>query len=142
VKQEEGNSNNDLGPILAKAERTLKAAESALADGHFESAASRAYYAAFHAIQALLKSVGQTYSKHSGVMSAFHRDFIKTGIFSPEYGAALTRLSGHREIADYSYTWRLDPEEVKEDVQRAARIVKAIRECLELDGANAQPTEM
>jgi uncharacterized protein (UPF0332 family) len=52
-----------------------------LGDGFVETSASRAYYAAFHAIQALLKSIDQTYSKHSGVIAAFHREFIMTGIF-------------------------------------------------------------
>ncbi|MDL1958216.1 MAG: hypothetical protein LWX01_06745 [Deltaproteobacteria bacterium] len=46
-------------------------------------------------MQAPLKSIGQTYSKHSGVIAAFHREFIKTGIFPPELGRALTRMVKH-----------------------------------------------
>ena len=59
----------ELERILAKSERMLQAAESSFDNGLGESAASRAYYTAFHAIQALLKSINQTYSKHSGVIS-------------------------------------------------------------------------
>jgi len=77
-----------------------------------------------------LKSVGQTYSKHTGVIGAFHRDFIKTGIFPDDFGKALTRLVKHRDIGDYSYIWELDPEKVREDVRRAREILDSIRRYL------------
>jgi uncharacterized protein (UPF0332 family) len=115
-----------LSRILSKAERMLQAAEAAMDDGFVESAASRAYYSAFHAIQALPRSIDKTYSKHSGVIAAFRRDFIKTGVFPPEFGMALTRLSKHRDIGDYSYIWTLKPEQVKDDIQKAGKILKAI----------------
>jgi uncharacterized protein (UPF0332 family) len=123
--------NQELDKILGKAQRMLLAAEAALQDGFVETAASRAYYAAFHAIQALLKSVGQTYSKHAGVIGAFHRDFVKTKIFPDEFGKALTRPVKHRDIGDYSYIWELDPEKVREDVRRAGEILDSIRRYLQ-----------
>ena len=77
-----------------------------------------------------MKSVGQTYSKHTGVIGAFHRDFIKTGIFPDDFGKALTHLVKHRDIGDYSYIWELDPEKVREDVRRAREILDSIRRYL------------
>jgi len=50
---------NELNNILNKAESTLQSAESSFNNGFVESAASRAYYAAFHAVQAVLASVNQ-----------------------------------------------------------------------------------
>ena len=67
------------------------------------------------------------------MIAAFHRDFIKTGVFPPEFGKALTRLAKHRDIGDYSYIWTLKPEQVKEDIQKAGKILNAIRRYLELD---------
>jgi hypothetical protein len=119
--------------MLAKAERMLHAANASLKDGFVESAASRSYYAAFHAIQALLKSIDLTYSKHAGVIAAFHREFIKTGIFPPDFGRALTRLAKHRDIGDYSYLWELDPDQVKEDIHKTKEILVSIRRYLGLD---------
>jgi hypothetical protein len=130
MTEDSGGLREELGKILAKSQRMLLAAERALQDGFFETAASRAYYTVFHAIQALLKSVGQTYSKHTGVIGAFHRDFIKTGIFPDDFGKALTRLVKHRDIGDYSYIWELDPEKVREDVRRAREILDSIRRYL------------
>lgn len=129
-----GNQNRreEFDRILGKAERMLRAAEGAFKDGLIESAASRAYYAAFHAIQALLKSIDQTYSKHSGVIAAFHREFVKTGVFSRRFGKALTRMVKHREIGDYSYILELDPKQVGEDIQNAKEILDSIRQYLKM----------
>ena len=80
MKENLGAYGEEFDRILAKAERMLQAAEGLFRDGLVESAASRAYYSAFHAIQALLKSIDQTYSKHSGVIAAFHQ--LYTGIRS------------------------------------------------------------
>jgi len=131
MKDDPSGLREELDKILGKAQRMLLAAQGALEDGFFETAASRAYYTAFHAIQALLKSVGQTYSRHTGVIGAFHRDFIKTGIFPDDFGKALTRLVKHRDIGDYSYIWELDPKKVREDVSRAREILGAVRRYLQ-----------
>ena len=133
MKGDVQSSSDEFGRIIGKAERMLQAAEGAFKDGLVESAASRAYYAAFHAIQALLKSIDQTYSKHSGVIAAFHREFVKTGIFPRRLGKALTRMVKHREIGDYSYILELEPDQVREDIQNAKEILDLICQHLGMD---------
>jgi uncharacterized protein (UPF0332 family) len=130
VKENLREHGEEFDRILAKAERMLQAAEGSFKDGLVESAASRAYYSTFHAIQALLRSIDQTYSKHSGAIAAFHREFVKTGIFPREFGRALTRMIKHREIGDYSYIMELDPDQVREDIQNAKEILNSIRQYL------------
>jgi hypothetical protein len=124
---------NELNNILNKAERTLQSAESSFNDGFIESAASRAYYAAFHAIQAVLASVNQAYSKHSAVIAQFQRQFVKTGIFPSKLGKALKLMMKHREIGDYSYVKKLNPDEVKDDIEKARELLDAVRQYLKLD---------
>lgn len=131
----------ELCRMLAKSDRTLSAAQAAMRDGFVETAASRAYYAVFHAIQALLKSMDRTYSKHAGVIAAFHREFIRTGIFPREFGRALTRLVKHRDIGDYSYVWELGPEEIEEDIRDAQGIIEAARRYLNLE-TNCEQSNM
>jgi uncharacterized protein (UPF0332 family) len=58
VTEKAQDRREELSRILGKAERMLQAAQASLEDGFVESAASRAYYAAFHAIQALLIQSG------------------------------------------------------------------------------------
>lgn len=49
--------------------------------GHYKTAANRLYYAAFHAMRAMLALDGIDMKHHSGIISEFRRLYIKTGIF-------------------------------------------------------------
>lgn len=84
-------------------ERAQKALESArqLARTDPDSAASRAYYAAFHALTSVLALRGQTFSKHSAIRAALHRDLIQNGLVSVESGRDYDFLMELRETGDY-----------------------------------------
>lgn len=56
-----------------RAQRTLVSAKQ-LAESDPDSAASRAYYAAFHALTAFFALRGRTFSKHAAIRAALHRD--------------------------------------------------------------------
>ena len=57
--------------LLRKARDSVKAAKIMLSGGMAGFAASRAYYAMFHAAQALLEHDGIAFSKRSAVIAAF-----------------------------------------------------------------------
>ncbi len=61
-----------------RAQRTIKTAATIIQSDP-ESATSRAFYAAFHALTALFASRGQSFSKHTALRSALHKDLIKSG---------------------------------------------------------------
>jgi uncharacterized protein (UPF0332 family) len=65
--------------LLTKAHRTVQSARLLLSDGDYDGAVSRAYYAMFYVAEALLLSKHATFSKHSAVVSAFGKEFAKTG---------------------------------------------------------------
>lgn len=63
-------------------DRALEAFRSArllVAHGGFDSAASRSYYAAFHAVTALFAVEDRAFTKHSALEAAVHRDLVKAG---------------------------------------------------------------
>lgn len=120
-----------LRAIMAKAAEKLSRAERDLADGFPGDAASRAYYAAFHGITAVLATRGLSFSSHAQTIGAFNRDFIKTGLFSPTSSRQLRRLFDDRQIADYDWTRTVDGQTAAEDVAAAQVIVKACREYVE-----------
>lgn len=64
---------------------------------------SRAYYAAFYAAEAALLVLGETRSKHSGVLSAFGRLVVHDGGLDPEAWRLLRSLFNRRGEADYSF---------------------------------------
>jgi len=97
-----------LTAMLAKAEEKLAIAQNNLDAGFFDDASSRAYYAAFHAVSAVLAQHGMTYSSHHQVLGAFNRDFVNTGLFSPNAHKNLERLFLDRQIGDYYIDQTID----------------------------------
>lgn len=71
--------------LLEKAERAIRNAENTMADGDFDFAVSRVYYAMFYIASALLGEKDMYFSKHGGVHGAFGQHFVKTGEFEPKY---------------------------------------------------------
>ncbi len=98
-----------------------------------DSAASRAYYAAFHAVTALLALRGQSHSKHSAVRAALHRDLVNTGQWSEELGDAYDSLMEMREIGDYGGIADVTIDGARTAVEWATALVKAVNKaCPEL----------
>jgi uncharacterized protein (UPF0332 family) len=112
--------------LLAHARAKLDAARVLLDANAFGDAASRAYYAAFHAVSAVLLARGQAYSSHAQVLGAFNKDFVHAGSFPREFTAVLARLFEDRQTGDYDPTTRLEEADGRRDVADAQRIVDAI----------------
>ncbi|MEK7395645.1 MAG: HEPN domain-containing protein [Candidatus Poribacteria bacterium] len=72
--------------IMEKGKRSLSSAERSIEEGDYDFASSRAYYAVFYFMQAVLSTKGMTFSKHSASIAEFGKSFIKTGVFPKEYG--------------------------------------------------------
>jgi uncharacterized protein (UPF0332 family) len=87
--------------MLARAADKLTVAEILLNNGAWDDAASRAYYAAFHAITALLFSSGKSYLSHAQLLGTFNREFVKNQVFQRDFTAKLTRLFEDRQSRDY-----------------------------------------
>ena len=111
-----------------RAHRTLASARQ-LADTDPDSAASRAYYAAFHAVTALFALRGQTFSRHSGVRAALHRDLVHTGQWDEELGRAYDLLMDLRETADYGGMAHVAEASACAAIEKAAEIIEAVRLC-------------
>src|SRR5262245_17207152 len=65
---------------------SLRGAQALIATDDYDGAASRAYYAAFHAVSALLALDGQAFTKHSALQSAVHRELVKAGRWPVDLG--------------------------------------------------------
>lgn len=117
---------NDRGEaLLARARTELEAARTLEASDFPLQAASRAYYGAFYAAEAALLSLGETRSKHSGVISAFGLMVIKEGGFDPVLGGELRRLFELRGVADYLWLDEPQPDDY-DPVAAAERFVDGV----------------
>lgn len=112
--------------LISRARRYLRSAEILLTDGDYDSSVSRAYYAMFYCAQAALLTKELSFSSHKGVISAFGKHFVKTGVFTKELGKELNRAFEKRQIGDYDYTFVISQAEAKQMLQSADNFVKAI----------------
>ena len=120
----------DQEALIDRARRSLRAAELLLREGEPGIAASRAYYAMFYAAEAMLLSRNLSFSKHSGVMAAFGREFAKTGAAPSEFHRWLMDAFDARNVGDYDIHRRLTGEQAGEHLRRATVLIGAAVEFL------------
>ncbi len=92
-----------------------------------DTAASRAYYAAFYAVTALFALEGRTYSKHSAVREAVHRDLVKPGRWSRDLGSAFDDLRHLRAVGDYGGGAHVTAPEAALAIEKAETLLQAIQ---------------
>ena len=107
------------------AKDALRAAKTVLAVSP-DSAASRAYYAAFYAVSALFALEGKTFRKHFAVEAAVHRDLVRPGRWDVELGRKYSQLLEARSVGDYSVGQHATCEEAEGVVQIAGDILQAV----------------
>ncbi|MBI4551845.1 MAG: HEPN domain-containing protein [Candidatus Latescibacteria bacterium] len=120
----------EIESLMQRATRYLQSAEILRREGDYESSVSRTYYAMFYATQALLLTHHLSFSSHKGVISAFGRHFIKTGLFSKEMGRELNRAFEKRQLGDYEYTFVISEDEAEEILTNGKRFVDKVMEYL------------
>ena len=128
-----------LRDFWQRALQALAAAERDTSDGYADSAASRAYYAAFHAVSALLLSAGKRFSKHSGVMAALHKDCVKGGLLPKEAGRIYVWLAYQRDIGDYGGSRHVAAADAQRAVADARRFLAMVRPLLPAEPADSPP---
>ena len=115
-----------------RALRTLASARQ-LVNTDPDSAASRAYYAAFHSLTALFALRGQTFSKHAAIRAALHRELIRPGQWATELGRAYDFLMDMRETGDYGGLIQVSQDDAKLSLDKARAIIEEVkRTCPEL----------
>jgi uncharacterized protein (UPF0332 family) len=92
-----------------------------------DSAASRAYYAAFHALTAMFALRGQFFNKHSALRIAVHRELIKTGKWPQELGIAYDFLLEMREVGDYGGPSGVSSSDAKMAIDKAELIIETVK---------------
>jgi uncharacterized protein (UPF0332 family) len=112
---------------MQQAEETLHEAQILAAEHAGRGAVSRAYYAMFYAVLAVLATKGLGSSKHSGTLSLFDREFVKPGTLSKELSRSLHMAFEHRQQADYGELAELDESVVIHMIQEAEAFVQNIR---------------
>lgn len=109
---------------IQKADKKLEVAEKLFKSSDYEDAVSRAYYAVFHATQALLLTEGERAETHKGIVTLFGLLFVKTGKFGRNIGKYLANLKDDRESGDYEVFSYIDKETARTAISEAKEFLK------------------
>lgn len=116
---------------LEQASQMIKDARMLFAANSFRSALNRAYYAMFYAASALLATEGLGASRHSGVISLLHREFVKPGRFPAEIAGCIDAVFALRNESDYEDYYATGSDEAESSIEMAVRFVETARNVLD-----------
>ena len=109
-----------------RAKEELQTAELFLRNADFRSSINRSYYSIFHAIRAVNALDGFDSNKHSGVISHFNQEYVKTGLFEKEISKIIRNASELREQADYEDFYEASQEEAADVFEQASRFISVV----------------
>ena len=119
---------SQIQELIGKARRYLRSAELLIQDGDYDSAVSRSYYAMFYSAEAALLKKKMSFNSHKGVISAFGRHFVKTGIFEKRLGRDLNVAFGERQVGDYESSFSISEDNARHAFERAGGFVDQVAE--------------
>ncbi|MBF2037416.1 MAG: HEPN domain-containing protein [Leptolyngbyaceae cyanobacterium T60_A2020_046] len=125
------SSEAEITANLERGVSTLQAAKILLKSGFPNDAASRAYYAAFHAATALLLSKNLSFGSHAGVLRAINLNFVKTGQLPRDLGRDLNWLAELRQIADYGELRNISMTDAQKGIAIAEQVLHCVQRILD-----------
>jgi uncharacterized protein (UPF0332 family) len=94
--------------------------------GLWNNIANRLYYAAFHAVSALLINDHHNIGSHQGAVIMLHQHYVKTGILSKEDGAFYSQLQTLREKSDYNCTYNATEADTAPRIEQTKQFIDKI----------------
>ena len=108
----------------------LKESDILLSAGEYKGAANRAYYAAFHAMRAMLILDEFDSKKHSGIIAKFREFYLKTDLFDKEFSESISSLFRVRTASDYDDFYVVSKNDAIAQYEKAKKISTLIENYL------------
>ena len=115
---------------LESARERLRSSQLLLEAGQYKDSIGRSYYAIFTAVRAVLATNEVDFSKHSGVISYFQKEFIKTGKFDIKYSKILQNAFQIRNTCDYDDFYIATKNDAEEQYKNAEEMLITIERFL------------
>lgn len=116
---------------VASAKEALESAKILMNANFYKAANNRAYYAIFHAINAVHALNGAAYKRHKDALANFNKDYVKTEIFPRSIGRKIGQAEDIRHASDYDDFYIAVKSEVEELIDTATELIKYIEEYFE-----------
>ena len=111
---------------LAQAKECLVAAQVNIDADSYKTSANRSYYAIFHAMRAILALDNFDSKKHSGIISTFRQQYIKTGKFEGRFSKIITGASLIRNKSDYDDFYIAEKSKISKQLEDAKEFLLAV----------------
>ena len=100
--------------------------------GEYKGANNRAYYAIFHAINAVHALDGRAFKRHKDAIANFNKDYVKTEIFPREVGRKIGEAEEIRHASDYDDFYIASKEESERQIAVAGEFIELVEKyCME-----------
>ncbi len=117
---------------LKVARDKLESAEILLDHLKFSDATSRAYYAIFHSVKALLSIMGVDVRTHKGTFYMFYKEFVEKGLFDKKLYRDMAQLQHSREDSDYGVIADMfDETDARKALETAKKVLEKVNEMVE-----------
>lgn len=127
-KEELGTRKDLVLYRLQTSKDALKSAKILVAAEEYKGANNRAYYAIFHAINAIHALNGKAYKRHKDAIANFNKDYVKTEIFSREIGRKIGEAEEIRHASDYDDFYIASSEEAERQIDAAREFIQMVEE--------------
>ncbi len=117
---------------LLNAKEKLEYAKLLLDAEKYRDSIGRSYYAIFTSVRAVLTNDHVDFSKHSGVIAYFQKEYIKTGKFNVKYSKYLQTAFQIRNSCDYDDFFIASKQDAIEQYIRAEEFFEEIKKFLKV----------
>lgn len=92
----------------------------------YKAANNRAYYAVFHAIDAVLALEPIAFKKHKDTLGYFNKHYVHTEKFPRSIGRKVARLEEIRHKSDYDDFYVASREEAEKQIETAEQVIQLV----------------
>ena len=104
---------------LDMAKEKLDSAKLLLENKSYKDSIGRSYYAIFTAARALLAMEGEDFARHTGVITYFQKNYIKTRVFDVKFSKYISTAFQIRNNTDYADFYIVSQEDAQEQYEHA-----------------------
>ena len=114
-----------------RAKESVEEAKILASNNHWNTTASRLYYAMFYAANALLLMIEVNTKTHSGTRSKFHEHYILTKKLNKESGLLYSKLFDLRQLGDYETFKNFTKQQIEPYILKVELFLELVKNILE-----------
>lgn len=128
------NTDKDISELIEKAKDSLDAAKSLFENGFYDFSVGRSYYAMFYTAEAVLLTKNLSFSKHSAVIAAFGKEFVKPAILPKKLRECMVSAFDMRQLGDYGAPGSVSEERAQSLIRETKEFIGTIEGYLRRGG--------